>query len=673
MTVSLKHKFVSAIPDGTDATIVRPSNWNDEHAITGTANKLFGFDNTGAAAEVTVGSGLTYSAGTLIATGDGTGTVTSINVSGGTTGVTFSGGPVTTSGTITMGGTLAVANGGTGVTTSTGSGNNVLSTGASLTTPTQTSYETWTSISAPSYAKGLLWYDSTQEALAYYNDVTGNPVHIGQETILKVINNTGSTIPFGSPVYITSTSSGSSYPNVALARADVTSTAAVIGITNTAITNGSTGYVVAAGMVTGINTSSFGVGDVLYLSPYSAGQIMNTVPPTGYVVQIGVCAYGHASSGSIYTKQTTPLSISANIVNVGQLAVANGGTGQASYTNGQLLIGNTTGNTLTKATLTAGTNVSITNGSGSITINATDQYTGTVTSVAALTLGTTGTDLSSSVANSTTTPVITLNVPTASATNRGVLSSTDWTTFNNKGNGTVTSVTATSPVASTGGTTPVISMPAATTSVSGYLTNTDWTTFNNKGNGTVTSVTATSPVASTGGATPVISMPAATASVSGYLTSTDWTTFNNKGSGTVTSVTGTAPVVSSGGATPAISMAAATTSVNGYLTSTDWNTFNGKQAALVSGTSIKTVSGTSLLGSGDVGTISVAYGGTGQTTYTDGQLLIGNSTGNTLTKATLTAGSGITITNGSGAITIAASSSGITQAKATALSLIFGV
>jgi hypothetical protein len=57
---------------------------------------------------------------------------------------------------------------------------------------------------------------------------------------------------------------------------------------------------------------------------------------------------------------------------------------------------------------------------------------GTVTSVAALTLGTTGTDLSSTVANSTTTPVITLNVPTASATNRGALSSTDWSTFNNK-------------------------------------------------------------------------------------------------------------------------------------------------------------------------------------------------------------------------------------------------
>lgn len=57
---------------------------------------------------------------------------------------------------------------------------------------------------------------------------------------------------------------------------------------------------------------------------------------------------------------------------------------------------------------------------------------GSVTNVSALTLGTTGTDLSSTVVNSTTTPVITLNVPTASASNRGALSSADWTTFNNK-------------------------------------------------------------------------------------------------------------------------------------------------------------------------------------------------------------------------------------------------
>ena len=63
----------------------------------------------------------------------GTGTVTSIQVSGGSTGLTTSGGPVSTSGTITLSGTLAVANGGTGATTSTGSGAVVLSTSPAIT------------------------------------------------------------------------------------------------------------------------------------------------------------------------------------------------------------------------------------------------------------------------------------------------------------------------------------------------------------------------------------------------------------------------------------------------------------------------------------------------------------------------------------------------------------
>lgn len=66
------------------------------------------------------------------------------------------------------------------------------------------------------------------------------------------------------------------------------------------------------------------------------------------------------------------------------------------------------------------------------------------------------------------------------------------------------------------------------------------------------------------------------------------------------------------------------------------------------------------------GTVPVNKGGTGQTSYTDGQILIGNSTGNTLTKTSLTAGTGITITPGSGSISIAASGSGgSTLAKAT--------
>lgn len=83
-------------------------------------------------------------------------------------------------------------------------------------------------------------------------------------------------------------------------------------------------------------------------------------------------------AGDVPTLNQNTTGTAANVT--GTVAVANGGTGQTTYTNGQLLIGNTTGNTLTKATLTAGTGISITNGTGSITI-ANTGGTGTVTSV----------------------------------------------------------------------------------------------------------------------------------------------------------------------------------------------------------------------------------------------------------------------------------------------------
>jgi uncharacterized protein with beta-barrel porin domain len=67
----------------------------------------------------------------------------------------------------------------------------------------------------------------------------------------------------------------------------------------------------------------------------------------------------------------------------------------------------------------------------------------------------------------------------------------------------------------------------------------------------------------------------------------------------------------------------------------------------------------------------VANGGTGQTTYTDGQLLIGNTTGNTLGKATLTAGTGITITNGASSIAIATTAT--SPGKSIAFALVFGL
>ena len=290
-------------------------------------------------------------------------------------------------------------------------------------------------------------------------------------------------------------------------------------------------------------------------------------------------------------------------------------------TGASTLIGTFTATSLIKS---GGTNLQILLADGSTTPTSTFGA-GSVTNVSALTLGTTGTDLTSSVANSTTTPVITLNVPTASATNRGALSSADWTTFNNKqatlsltttgtsgaatlvgatlnipnytNVGTVTSVAAltlgttgtdlSSSVANSTST-PVITLnvPTASASNRGVLSSADWTTFNNK-QGTI-SVTA--PVVLTGA---TISMPAATTSVSGYLTSTDWNTFNSKTSnlGTVTDVvaltigttgidiTSTAVTTTT---TPVITLNIPTASASnrGALSSTDWTTFNNKQATL---------------------------------------------------------------------------------------------
>ena len=90
---------------------------------------------------------------------------------------------------------------------------------------------------------------------------------------------------------------------------------------------------------------------------------------------LSATALGSAVVSSSLTSVGT---IATGVWNGTTIAVSSGGTGQTSYTNGQLLIGNTTGNTLSKATLTAGSNITITNGAGSIEIAGT---AGTVTSV----------------------------------------------------------------------------------------------------------------------------------------------------------------------------------------------------------------------------------------------------------------------------------------------------
>ena len=105
----------------------------------------------------------------------------------------------------------------------------------------------------------------------------------------------------------------------------------------------------------------------------TSGQVLTT-NGTGTLSWTTVSGGGGGAGVSSFSAGTTGLTpvaaSSGAVVLGGTLEVANGGTGQTTFTNGQLLIGNSTGNTLTKSTLTAGTGISITNGSGTITITS---------------------------------------------------------------------------------------------------------------------------------------------------------------------------------------------------------------------------------------------------------------------------------------------------------------
>lgn len=255
---------------------------------------------------------------------------------------------------------------------------------------------------------------------------------------------------------------------------------------------------------------------------------------------------------------------------------------------------------------------------------------GTVTSVGALTLGTSGTDLSSTVANGTTTPVITLNVPTASASNRGVLSSADWTTFNNKGNGTVTSVTGTSPVNSSGGATPAISLasgygdtlnPYASKTANYVLASPDGSsgvptfraivasdipTLNQNTTGTAANITATSN--STLTTLSALSLPYS--QLSGTVP-----TWNQNTTGTASNVTGTVAIANGGSGTTTAQ--GAINAFAGAVTSGAYLRGNGTDVIMspIQVADVPTLNqNTTGTASNVTGIVAVANGGTGTAT-----------------------------------------------------------
>ena len=150
--------------------------------------------------------------------------------------------------------------------------------------------------------------------------------------------------------------------------------------------------------------------------------------------------------------------------------------------------------------------------------------------------------------------------------------------------GTVTSVTATSPMTSTGGTTPNLAMSSANSTTSGYLLSSDWLTFNGKFN-TPTGTTL-QYVRGDGSLATFPTIPTVTPAA---LTKTDDTN--------ITLTLGGTP---STALLQAVSLTLGWTGTLADSRIASASTWNAKQAALVSGTNIKTINGNSLLGSGDL-------------------------------------------------------------------------
>ena len=135
-----------------------------------------------------------------------------------------------------------------------------------------------------------VYYDSNEQALSYFPttpnmDVT---VNIGQESLIRVYNNTGVQINNGSVVHISGSSLG--LPTIVLSNAAFDGIAEVAGVATHDIPNNTIGFITNFGIVRDVNTSAFNVGDELYLSDTISGGFTNNV--IGINFSSRVCSVG---------------------------------------------------------------------------------------------------------------------------------------------------------------------------------------------------------------------------------------------------------------------------------------------------------------------------------------------------------------------------------------------
>jgi len=308
------------------------------------------------------------------------------------------------------------------------------------------------------------------------NGTTVSWINAGSSTASDVQNQVkaGVAINKGQAVYVT----GADGTNIIVGLASNTTEATsskTLGLLNATVAVNGFADVIQIGKLSGLNTIGAVVGDPVWLG--TNGNLIyglaNKPYAPAHLVYIGVVTRVNANNGEIFV--TVQNGFELKEIHDVDIITTPPVNGDVLGYNGTLWVNKTIPGWLGYTPVTEARTITINGTTQDLSANRTWSV-GTVTSVAALTLGTSGTDLSSTVATGTTTPVITLNVPTASAANRGALSSTDWSTFNTK----VGSVTASSPLASSGGSTPNITIQQASGSQNGYLSSTDWTTFNSK-------------------------------------------------------------------------------------------------------------------------------------------------------------------------------------------------
>jgi len=154
-----------------------------------------------------------------------------------------------------------------------------------------------TTPTVPSPTGGTLYYNSTENALSYKpitpsNDVT---VNLGQESIIRIYNNSGVQINNGQALHITGSTSGSPTVSLAVGEGGSASQFQISGIATHDIPNSSFGFMTVFGTVRDINLTGFTVGEQIYLSQTVPGGLSSY---SGLSFTGRTCEVGHILDNS---------------------------------------------------------------------------------------------------------------------------------------------------------------------------------------------------------------------------------------------------------------------------------------------------------------------------------------------------------------------------------------